>query len=115
MRRDGMGPERLRVRPGLDDGIGVGPHFRLEAAEVGVIDDRLVFYAAALGAHRRNDIADRGQDLVASSGLGGEKGDDTDHEGLPLRSAGRGRNAEVGLNTESCSTETLVLLAYRAH
>src|SRR5258708_37219356 len=66
--------------PLLDHDIAVDADPGLDAAHLGV-DDRAVFDAALLGMDQRDQRAEFLQQLVALARLGGDVGEDMDHDG----------------------------------
>ena len=82
-----MGLEMVHALPLFDDDESIGAELG-ERAAVGV-DRGAVLDAAFLGVHRRHVGLEILEDLVALAGLGGDDGDDVDHDFLPVNYAAR--------------------------
>ncbi len=83
MRRAGVGLERRGVAPLLDEDERVGTELGLEAAEAFGVDGEPILDAAILGADGGKVGSCRFQYGFTLAGLGGDDGDDVDHEALP--------------------------------
>src|SRR6185369_12689545 len=92
----GMGLQRLEALPLLDHDEAVGADLGLEAAHLGV-DRRAVLDAALLRADRRDDRAELLQQRVALARLGGDVGEDVNHDGGSSDPIVRGTEYHVAL------------------
>ena len=84
VRRGGVRLQRVQRLPLLDDDERVGAELRLERCPALGIDRGAVLDAALLGVHGGHVGAEGCQDGVALAGLGGDDGDDVDHDRLGL-------------------------------